>query len=87
MPHSYLPVIVTWNDAWSSQCTFTKEEAEAYKPVIMQEIGFLVSNTTEGVTTCASVHTEDGSLRYPNFIPLRMIESVVFLQPRTVPVE
>lgn len=85
MPHNHPPVIVHWNDAWASHDGFTKEAADDFKPVLMEEIGFLISDTVDGVTTCVSLMTCDGSLRHPNFIPRGMIVKIEYL--RTVPAD
>jgi hypothetical protein len=70
------PVLVTWNDAWASMADISTDSATDHTPMVMEDVGFLISSTKEGVTLCSSKSPEKEGARFIQFIPAGMIVSL-----------
>jgi len=72
-------VMVTWNDAWSSQAGHDREKVETdHRPVVIQSVGFLVKSNRVGITLAGCYDLKDGEPSYDRvlFVPRGMVASV-----------
>ena len=72
-------VVVTWNDAWSSQAGHDADEIENdHKPHVNYSAGFLVKADRVGVTIagCYDVKSDAPSYDRVLFVPRGMVKSV-----------
>lgn len=77
-------VAVTWEDAAVIDAgPWVPNEAKAYKPHIVLQVGFLLSCTDEGVILSQAWHPESVAAR--DQIPRGMIRSMTVLQPAPEP--
>jgi hypothetical protein len=77
-PHPDL-VLVEWEDARTLGGPWVTNEAMVYRPHIVQQVGFLMSDTPEGVILTQAWHPE--LVAAPDQIPRGMIRKIVPIQP------
>lgn len=77
-------VLVTWEDARTLDGgPWVLNEPREYKPHIVHQVGFLLSNTDQGVILSQAWHPE--FIAAPDQIPLGMIRSMTLLEPAKPP--
>lgn len=75
--HIGAPVLVEWGDAWvDNPLTFvTEEEGAEASCLLVREVGFLLSSTSEGISLNRSVDVNNKHRGW-SFIPRGCIKSI-----------
>lgn len=72
-----VPVRVTWLDALRSDDDYpVRDVVDSFKPVVIQDVGWLVEETDEYITLAMSYFEKDDTVKMLVSIPAGMVEKI-----------